>query len=711
MYSKDKENYYFELTQTLVNKEIEIDQVELLRDIIRYHEWKYYIQYNPVISDLDYDILFKKLKILEEQNPKLTPSEYSPTRRVSSDLISEFSTIQHYTPMLSLENSYNENDLRDFDDQIRKLANLDPDKITEYTVEPKYDGSTITLVYENDLLIRSATRGNGIEGDDITANAKMIMSVPLKAHFSKKGIFRAELRGECILMKQSFLEINNQRMNEGLALFANARNAASGSLRMKDPAEVKKRNLTVIVFQMSYCIDHEGNDILKSFESQAQTIEMLNSLGFKTPGSSMNLCKGIDRVITFCQKMESTRQSLAFDIDGMVIKVNDFSIQDKCGYTGHHPRWALAYKFQAQQAVSVLERVEFQVGKFGTITPVAKITPVQLAGVQIQSISLHNEEFINKKDLRIGDKVLVERAGEVIPYIVKSMPELRTGGEKPVSFPEFCPLNTSGSKVKLIKAEDEAAWYCSECACGQVGLQKMIFHVSKEGMNIDGFGESIVKKFWELGWLKDISDIYNLDFDKISNLEGFREKSAENLRNSIEKAKSNPIWRLLHSVTIKHIGKKASKLLVQRIDNIRDLEKWTENDFLHIKDIGPSVAKSVTDWFRNTENINILKKMEESGVNMQQTEEDKPVVAVENAVFQGKTILFTGTLQFMNRKVAQELAEKAGAQNISAVSKNLNILVVGENAGSKLTKAREIGSVKVFTEEEFINELKDAGLY
>ena len=395
----------------------------------------------------------------------------------------------------------------------------------------------------------------------------------------------------------------------------------------------------------------------------------------------------------------------------MVIKVNDFSIQDKCGYTGHHPRWALAYKFQAQQAVSVLERVEFQVGKFGTITPVAKITPVQLAGVQIQSISLHNEEFINKKDLRIGDKVLVERAGEVIPYIVKSMPELRTGGEIPVSFPEFCPLNTSGSKVKLIKAEDEAAWYCSECACGQVGLQKMIFHVSKEGMNIDGFGESIVKKFWELGWLKDISDIYNLDYDKISNLDGFKEKSTENLRNSIEKAKSNPIWRLLHSLTIKQIGKKASKLLVQRIDSIWDLEKWTENDFLHIKDIGPSVAKSVIDWFGNTENLNILKKMEERGVNMQQTEEDKPVVAVENAVFQGKTILFTGTLQLMNRKVAQELAEKAGAQNISAVSKNLDILVVGENAGSKLTKAREIGSVKVLTEEEFINELKDAGLY
>jgi DNA ligase (NAD+) len=613
--------------------------------------------------------------------------------------------------MLSLENSYNENDLRDFDDQIRKLANLDQDSITEYTVEPKYDGSTITLVYENDMLVRSATRGNGIEGEDITTNAKMIMSVPLKAPFSEKGIFRAELRGECILLKQRFLELNNQRMNEGLALFANARNAASGSLRMKDPAEVKKRNLAVIVFQMSYCIDQEGNDILKSFESQAQTIEMLNSLGFKTPGSSMKLCKGIDEVVTFCQKMESARQSLAFDIDGMVIKVNDFSIQDKCGYTGHHPRWALAYKFQAQQAVSVLERVEFQVGKFGTITPVAKITPVQLAGVQIQSISLHNEEFINKKDIRIGDKVLVERAGEVIPYIVKSMPELRTGGEIPVSFPEFCPLNTSGSEVKLIKAEDEAAWYCSECACGQVGLQKMIFHVSKEGMNIDGFGESIVKKFWELGWLRDISDIYDLDYFRISNLEGFKEKSTENLRNSIEKAKSNPIWRLLHSLTIKHIGKKASKLLAQRISNIWELASWDEEDFIHIKDIGPSVAQSLMSWFDNSKNIEILKKLEVYGVNTNQTDEDRPAVIAENAVFKGKTILFTGTLLLMNRKVAQELAEKAGARNISAVSKNLDILVVGENAGSKLKKAREIGSVKVFTEEDFIKELKDAGLY
>ena len=710
MYTKDKEKLYFEQSQILLNNDIKIQQIELLRDIIRYHEWKYYIQDNPVISDYDYDVLFNKLRTIEEKFPDLVSVD-SPTMRVSSDLSDGFPAVLHYTPMLSLENSYDENDLNDFDDQIRKLASLVADSLTEYTVEPKYDGSTITLVYENDILVRSATRGNGVEGDDITPNAKMIMTIPLKADFSGYGIFRAELRGECVLMKQHFLELNSQRADEGQAIFANARNAAAGSLRMKDPAEVKKRNLSVIVYQMSYCTDKDGSDILKSFNSQSQTIEMLNSLGFKTPGSSAILCRGIKEVISFCKKMESTRENLPFDIDGMVIKVNDFAVQEKCGFTGHHPRWALAYKFQAQQAISTLERVEFQVGKFGTITPVAKITPVQLAGVQIQSISLHNEDFINKKDLRIGDKVLVERAGEVIPYIVKSLPELRSGTETPVNFPKYCPLNNSGTDVELIKAEDEAAWYCSNCICGQVELQKLIFHVSKEGMNIEGFGESIVKKFWELGWLKDISDIYNLDYNKIIELEGFKEKSTENIKTAVDNARSNPIWRLLHSLSIKHLGKKASKLLAQRIESVWDLQKWKQDDFTHIRDIGPSVANSVINWFNSPKNISILNKLEEYGINLKQTDEDRPVVAVENAVFQGKTILFTGTLQLMNRKVAQEFAEKAGAQNISAVSKNLDILVVGENAGSKLTKAREIGTVKILTEEEFISELKEAGLY
>lgn len=710
MNMENTDKHYFDLSQEFLKNEISTDSIEELRDAIRFHEWKYYIKNDPIITDYDYDKLFKKLQKIEFEHPDLISLD-SPTVRVSNDQVAGFPTVNHITPMLSLENSYNEIDLTDFDKQIKKLTNLTEDGKISYSVEPKYDGSTIVLVYENDLLVRSATRGNGIEGDEITQNTRMIMSVPLKAKFSDYGIQKIEIRGEAMIFKKDFNSINAERAMKNESLFANSRNAASGSLRMKDPGEVKKRKITVVAYQISFCTDNDDNDILRNFKSHDETIKLLDRLGFKTPLESSKLCYGIEEVISFCDSMADKKHELDFEIDGMVIKLNDISMQEICGTTGHHPRWALAYKFQAMQAVSELERVEFQVGKFGTITPVAKITPVQLSGVQIQSISLHNEDFIRNKDIRLGDKVLVERAGEVIPYIVKSLPELRTGIEIAIEFPEFCPINTNEEQTKLFKSEDEAAWYCTNCICGQVDLQKMIFHVSKEGMNIEGFGESLVKKFWELGWLKDISDIYNLDYEKILDLEGFKEKSTENLKNSIEAAKSNPIWRLLHSLSIKHIGKKASKLLAQKITNIWDLKNWKEDNFTEIKDIGSSVAQSVMMWFSNEKNISILEKLEFSGVNLFQTEEDKPIQLSENSVFSGKTILFTGTLQLMNRKVAQEMAEKAGAQNISAVSKNLNILVVGENAGSKLTKAKEISTIVIYSEEEFINKLKESGLY
>jgi len=384
------------------------------------------------------------------------------------------------------------------------------------------------------------------------------------------------------------------------------------------------------------------------------------------------------------------------------VKVNSLELQEKCGYTSHHPRWAIAYKFKAKQATTKLKNIEYQVGKIGSITPVAKLDPVHIAGVTVSSVSLHNEEFITSKDLRIGDTVVVERAGDVIPYIVKSLAELRVGSEMPVDFPEDCPINNTDIPIKLIQEGDEAAWRCPRCVCGAQDLQKIIFHVSKVAMDIDGFGKSNVEKFHEKGWLRDISDVYNLNYDKISSLEGFGQKSVDKLKSAIETAKKNPIKKLLYSLSIHHFGKRATQLVAERILNVFDLRNWTEEDFINIKDIGPVVAKNVVEYFGDTENIAMLQKLESYGVNMTQTEDDKPIVIANNAPLAGKTILFTGTLLQMTRNEAKEIAAKLGAKNISAVSKNLDILVAGAKAGSKLKKAQSLGTVEILSEDQFL---------
>ncbi len=431
---------------------------------------------------------------------------------------------------------------------------------------------------------------------------------------------------------------------------------------------------------------------------------MLGELGFKIPTIEKKKCKGIEEVAEFVSGWETKREGYDYEIDGMVIKLNDLRLQERCGSTAHHPRWAIAYKFKAKQATSKLVNVEYQVGKIGSITPVAKVEPVQVAGVTVSSISLHNEEFIASKDLRIGDTVVIERAGDVIPYIVKSLEDLRDGSEQVIKFPEFCPVNKE-ENIALEKSEGEAAWRCPNCTCGLQNLQKMIFHVSKDAMDIDGFGKSNVERFHQEGWLKDISDIYNMDYSQLMGLEGFGEKSINNIEAAIKKAKENPIHRLLHSLSIHHLGKKASKLLAQEIDHVLDLKNWTVVKFVDIKDIGPVVSENVMAWFADERNIEMLQKMEAYGVNLRQTEADRPLEVRADAVFAGKTILFTGTLQQMGRKEAQALAEANGAKNISAVSSNLNILVVGEKAGSKLKKANALGTVTVLTEQEFLDQI------
>jgi len=704
MYNTSEQKDLYETSKKLLKLSIPqtetaaASRIEDLRKVIVYHEWKYSIQNDPVISDFEYDQLYQQLKDIEAQYPMLiTPN--SPTQRVSNDLIDGFHSVDHLIPMLSLDNSYNAEDLKDFDERVRKNTGLTENAPIAYVVEPKYDGGSIALVYENDKMIRAATRGNGIVGEEITMNARAISSVPLNANFSKYGFYKVELRGEVVIRKDIFGKMNEERVTQGLSLFANPRNTASGGLRMKNPKEVARRGLVAFLYQIGYATNEAGEDKMMELKTHDNSIEVLGNLGFKVPIKERKVCKNIIEVADFCLAWEKKREAYDYEIDGMVIKVNDLALQQKCGYTSHHPRWAIAFKFKAKQATTKLLNIEYQVGKIGSVTPVAKLNPVSLAGVTVSSVSLHNEDFITSKDIRMGDTVLVERAGDVIPYIVKPMEELRDGSEQVIEFPKTCP----SCGTTLIRAESEAAWRCDNyIGCEAQILQRMIHHVSKGAMDIDGFGKSYVERFHEMGWLKNIVDIYRLDYEAIANLEGFGEKSATNLKASINKAKENPIHRFLHSLSIHHLGKKVSKLIAQEIKHVYELKNWTLEHFTEIKDIGPVVAENVIAFFANPENVALIEEMEALGVNMKQTVEDAPKEIAEDAPLRGKTILFTGSLEKMTRKQAQSMAENAGAKNISAVSSNLNILVAGAKAGSKLKKAEALGTVEIISESEFL---------
>ncbi len=680
------------------------ENYEQLISVLRFHEHRYYVLNDPLISDFEYDQLYKKLEFIEEKHPEWIVAA-SPTQRVSSDVAETGKTVNHLRPMLSLANSYDENDLFEFDKQVKKLCKLSSEAKVEYCVEPKYDGGSIALVYENDVLTRAATRGNGVQGEEMTANAKTLKSIPWKAAFKKMGIIKAELRGEALIRKDNFKKVNQSRLDEGLVAFANARNAATGGLRTKDPNETAKRGIEAVIYQVGHLEDKNGQEV-KKFDLHADGIHALETLGFKVPTIEFKVCSGIDEVIRFVKEWEVKRDEFYYEIDGMVVKVNEIAMQETCGYTSHHPRWAIAFKFKAKQATSKLIHVEYQVGKVGTITPVAKLEPVQVAGVTVSSVSLHNEDFIKAKDLYLGDMVIVERSGDVIPYIVKSLPEYRKGTEIKIEFPSYCPIGAEqGKKVKLVREADQAFWICPDCQCGAQDLEKYIYHVSKAAMDVDGFGPSIMEKFVQLGWIHNYADIYRLDYDQIAKLDGFGIKSATKLKESIEKAKKNPIQRLLQSLSIHHLGKRASQLIAEKVTYVPDLQNWSETDFTDIHEIGPVVTRNIMQWFADKKNIEILKEMEEAGVNMYQTDEDKPKLIASDAPLAGKSILFTGSLAKMTREEAQEKAVKAGAKNISSVSSKLNILVVGENAGSKLDKAKALGTVEIWTEDEFLERV------
>jgi len=699
MYSKEQEQKLITESSALLKKlkyHVDITEqneknTEQLRNLIRYHEWKYYVQSEPVISDFEYDQLYQLLKRTEANNPDWV-TEDSPTQRVATGLTKEFPEVKHLVPMLSLDNSYNATDLVDWDRRVRELT--DEENIV-YCVEPKFDGAGISLVYENNKLVRGSTRGDGSVGEEITTNLRQLKSIPLSADFKEFSIHRIEIRGEVLINKNSFKKINSKRLEDGLAPFANPRNAASGGLRMQDAAEVAKRGMEAFLYHVSVAEDMKGNDLLQTtLESHSGNIHILYQLGFKTPDKEFKIAKNIEEVIEYCKEFEKRRDSLPYEIDGLVIKVDDLKLQEKCGYTSHHPRWAIAFKFQAKQATTGLLKVDFQVGRTGAVTPVAKLEPVELAGVTVSSVSLFNEDFINEKDIRLGDKVLVERAGEVIPYIVKPVTEARTGNEKRVHFPKNCPV----CNTPLIKPEAEANWRCPNLNCPAQVVERIIHFVSKDAMNIQGLGEAIVTDFIERNLITSIPDIYRLNYDAIRKLEGWKDKSVSNLKAAVEASKQQPLHRLIFGLGIRFVGETTAKKLAKHISDIEDLKDWSPEQLMTMEDIGPKVGASIHEYFADSENIKMLHELRQLGVH---TRHDADTTVTDGKL-SGKTFLFTGTLK-MKRSDAEELVEKNGGKILGSVSSKLNYLVTGEDAGSKLAKARKLGTVEIINEEKFLS--------
>jgi len=717
MYSSDQTKELQALSrsiyQRLSQKGLQIKDLGPLRQVLNFHEYRYYILNDPLLTDKEYDSLYKALEKLEAENPDLISAD-SPTQRVAKGLTKSFPTVNHLVPMLSLENSYNAEDLVDWDRKARELTGLDS---IEYCVEPKFDGASISLIYENDLLVRGATRGDGVQGDEITTNIKQIRSVPLSAAFSRYGIEQVEIRGEAMINKENFKKYNQQLTEQNLAPLANPRNAAAGSLRIKDSAEVSRRNLEVFLYHISYYSSKETLNVKKGEMAGAEnahavkskkaptthsdSLEMLWDLGFRSPKKEKKVFKGIQPVIDYCTEFEMGRDKLPYEIDGMVVKVNDFSLQDKMGMTTHHPRWAIAFKFKARQATSKLLKVEFQVGRTGSITPVAKIEPVPIGGVTVGSVSLFNEDMVRQKDLRIGDTVLVERAGDVIPYIVKPLAELRTGKEKKIVFPTHCPACGD----ELVRVPEEAVLRCVNINCPAQVVERIIHFVSKDAMDIRSFGAANVMKFYELGFLKDVPGIYHLPFDKISELEGFGEKSITNLRSAIEESKSQPLHRVIYALGIRYVGETTAKTLAKAVSYLMDFKDFSLDELQALEDVGPKVAGSILQFFENKDNIKMLTKLESLGLNFRSTRSERK----SGGTLAEQSFLFTGTLNELKRSEAEALVEAQGGKILGGVSSKLNYLVVGEDAGSKLEKAKKIPSIRILSEKEFLQFMGSPG--
>ncbi|AUN13009.1 NAD-dependent DNA ligase LigA [Paraclostridium sordellii] len=655
-------------------------KMDELIDLINYHSNKYYNEDTPEISDFEYDNLMKELMKIETEHPELK-REDSPSTRVGGKPLDKFNQVTHKIPMLSLSNAYSAQDLKDFDKRVRESVNKD----VEYVVEFKIDGLSVGLTYVDGVFKTGATRGNGVIGEDITQNLKTVKTIPLKIDDKEEII----VRGEVYISKENFEKINEQQEENGLQLFANPRNLAAGTLRQLDSKLTAKRPLDIFIFNLEYMQNEK-------FKTHSQSLEYLSNLGFKV-SPNFKICKTIEDVIKHIEYWTINRSDLSFEIDGMVIKVNDLEEREQMGYTAKSPRWAIAYKFPAEQKKTKLKDIIVEVGRTGTITPTAILEPVRLAGTVVARATLHNEDYINEKDIRIGDTVLVQKAGDIIPQVVEVIKEDRTGDEIKFNMPEKCPV----CHEPTVRLEGEAAVKCINMSCPAQIRRGIIHFASRDAMNIDGLGESIISLLLDNKIIKDIADLYYIKKEDIVNLERLGEKSATNLINAIEKSKNNDLYRLINGLGIKYIGVKGAKVLAKSFKSLDDIINSSIEELTNLEEFGEVMADSVVEFFNEDKNIVVINKLKEVGVNtLSSNSEDNGLANI----FDKMKIVLTGTLPTLKRNDAKELIEARGGKATSSVSKSTTFVLAGEEAGSKLTKANELG-VTVIDEAKFLELL------
>ena len=665
-------------------------EIEKLRELIRHHEHRYYVSDDPEISDAEFDKLMRRLQDIEREHPELVTPD-SPTQRVGGKPAEEFPKVRHPKPMMSLDNTYTVEELRDFDHRVRELAGRDR---IEYVAELKLDGLSMALTYQNGVLARGVTRGDGNEGEDVTANVKTIRSLPLRIEPKKLAAAadwakRFEVRGEVIMARRAFELANVQREAAGEPRFANPRNAAAGSIRQLDSRIVAERRLDMFL----YFLQVEG---VEPLPEHATALETLKKLGFKV-NPHWRLCRAFDDVLAFIGEWEEKRDKLEYDIDGIVVKVNDTRLWEELGATAKSPRWAIAYKYSPRQATTVVRDIRAQVGRTGTITPVADLEPVDVGGVTVSHATLHNMDEIERLGIKIGDTVLIQRAGEVIPQVVKVTRHAADGRE--FTMPKKCPV--CGGEVH--RAEGEVAYRCVNVSCPAKLKESLLHFASRRAMNIDGLGDALVDQLVDKGLVRDLADLYSLKKDELANLERMGEKSAENLLAEIEASKKNELARLLFALGIRFVGERTAEFLAGHFGSLEKLAAATEEELLEVEEVGPKIAQSILEFFREKRNRTLLEKLKKAGLQFEGKRARKAVGKLS-----GKQFVLTGTLAQHSRDEARRLIEEAGGRVVGSVSKKTDYVVVGADPGSKFDKARALG-VKTIDEKQLLKLIEQGG--